>query len=69
MTLAMITLLIVKHVIADYFMQFSWMMKDKGIYGAWGGIAHSSWHAILTFLVLSVFNLSLIHISEPTRPY
>ena len=62
MELALITLLIIKHVIADYFMQYSWMIKDKGTYGAWGGIAHSGWHAILTFLVLSLFNLPTLWI-------
>ena len=39
MTLAMITLLLIKHIVADYFMQYSWMIRDKGTYGAWGGIA------------------------------
>ena len=42
----------IKHVIADYFTQYSWRIKDKGTYGAWGGIAHSWWHGILTILVL-----------------
>lgn len=45
-----------KHTIADYFMQYRWMMKDKGTYGALGGVAHSSWHGILTGLVLVYFN-------------
>jgi hypothetical protein len=57
MELALITLLMVKHVIADYFMQYSWMMKDKGTYGAKGGIAHSSWHGTLTFIVLELFSI------------
>lgn len=55
MTLALITLLIIKHTIADYFMQYSWMIKDKGTYGAWGGIAHSGYHGLLTFVVLLLF--------------
>ena len=55
MTLAMITLLLIKHIVADYFMQYSWMIRDKGTYGAWGGIAHSGWHGILTLLVLYQF--------------
>tara|TARA_B100001057_G_scaffold479914_1_gene552145 strand:+ start:3655 stop:4014 length:360 start_codon:yes stop_codon:yes gene_type:complete len=62
MELALITLLLIKHIIADYFMQYSWMIRDKGTYGAWGGIAHSGWHAILTLLVLSIFNLPLVWI-------
>tara|TARA_B100002019_G_scaffold291296_1_gene311065 strand:- start:881 stop:1240 length:360 start_codon:yes stop_codon:yes gene_type:complete len=60
MTLALITLLSIKHTIADYFMQYSWMIRDKGTYGAWGGIAHSGWHAILTLAVLSIFELPLL---------
>lgn len=60
MELALITLLMVKHVIADYFMQYSWMIKDKGTYGAWGGIAHAVWHGILTAVVLSIFNIPLL---------
>ncbi len=52
MELAMITALLIKHVIADYFMQFSWMIRDKGNYGAWRGLAHSEFHGFLTWLVL-----------------
>ena len=47
MELALITGLILKHTIADYFMQYSWMIRDKGTYGAWGGAPHSIWHAHL----------------------
>lgn len=54
MELMIITLLMIKHIIADYFMQYSWMIKDKGTYGAWGGIAHSGWHGVLTFFVLVI---------------
>ena len=60
MELALITLLLIKHIIADYFMQYGWMIKDKGNYGAWGGIAHSGWHGILTAVVLSIFNIPLL---------
>ena len=57
MELALITGLILKHTIADYFMQYSWMIRDKGTYGAWGGVPHSIWHAILTGVTLSLFNI------------
>ena len=60
MELALITLLLIKHIIADYFMQYGWMIKDKGNYGAWGGIAHSGWHGILTAVVLSIFIIPLL---------
>lgn len=52
MELMIITLLMIKHVIADYFMQYSWMIKDKGTYGAKGGIAHAGLHGVFTFMVL-----------------
>ena len=48
-------LLSIKHVIADYFLQQSWMIKDKGTYGAQGGIAHASIHTIGSFIVLFPF--------------
>lgn len=43
--------LITKHIIADYFLQFPFMFRDKGNYGAWGGIAHAKIHGLLTLLV------------------
>ena len=52
MELTLITLFILKHTIADYFTQYSWMIKDKGTYGAWGGLAHAGWHGLLTFSIL-----------------
>ena len=54
MALMIITLLMIKHIIADYFTQYSWMIKDKGTYGAMGGLAHSGWHGALTFMVLAI---------------
>lgn len=61
MKLELITLLMTKHVIADYFMQYSWMIRDKGTYGAWGGIAHSGYHGLLTFAVLMLFPIPIIY--------
>ena len=46
---------LVKHMIADYYLQYSWMIKDKGTYNARGGIAHSGLHALLTFILLYLF--------------
>ena len=57
MEIVLITLLMTKHVIADYFMQYSWMIKDKAIYGAKGGLAHAGWHGTLTLLVLAMCGL------------
>jgi len=51
-------LLMLKHTIADYFLQRMWMIRDKSEYGAPGGIAHASSHAIGTALVLMPFLVS-----------
>jgi hypothetical protein len=47
--------LMAKHIIADYFTQYPWMYKHKGKYGHPGGIAHATWHGILTNIVLLYF--------------
>jgi len=61
--IGLLFLLSIKHVIADYFLQKGWMIKEKGVYGAQGGIAHASIHSIGTFLVLfPFFNPVLIFI-------
>jgi hypothetical protein len=46
----------IKHFIADYLMQFDYMLREKGIYGADGGIHHSLVHASWTFLILVFFS-------------
>ena len=51
--LGLFTLFALKHLLADYFLQFSFMFKDKGIYGGKGGIAHSGVHGVGTFLILT----------------
>jgi hypothetical protein len=52
--------LIHKHLIADFYLQFPWMIKYKGNYGHPGGIAHSGLHGIFTSIVLSFFATPLI---------
>lgn len=54
--LELLLMLMLKHTVADYYTQYSWMMKDKGRYLGFGGIAHSSWHGILTASILIYFN-------------
>ena len=49
--------LLAKHMVADYYLQFSWMIKEKSIYGAFGGLAHSGLHGVLTSSVLWWFGL------------
>ena len=46
----------IKHFIADYLMQFPYMLNEKGIYGATGGVHHSLVHASWTFLILVFFS-------------
>ena len=48
----------IKHFIADFLMQFDYMLREKGIYGAQGGIHHALVHACLTFLILIFFSHS-----------
>ena len=45
----------IKHFIADFAMQYSYMIRDKGIYGAPGGLHHAGTHASWTFLILVPF--------------
>ena len=52
MELLLITLLLVKHTVADFFLQRSFMFKDKHVYLGKGGIIHAAIHGSLTFAVL-----------------
>lgn len=45
----------IKHFIADFVMQYSYMVRDKGIYGAAGGLHHAGTHASWTFIILVPF--------------
>lgn len=45
----------IKHFIADFAMQYDYMIRDKGIYGAAGGLHHAATHASWTFLILVSF--------------
>ena len=45
----------VKHFIADFLMQYDYMLREKGIYGATGGVHHAIVHASWTFLILVFF--------------
>lgn len=61
MELAIFSAFIIKHTIADYFLQYSWMIKDKGTYGAWGGIAHAKVHGLFTFWLLFSFSIPVVY--------
>ena len=54
--LSLLALLFFKHFLADFVMQDQDMVKDKGTYGAYGGLIHSLQHAVLTLWVLLWFN-------------
>ena len=45
----------IKHFIADFVMQYDYMLREKGIYAAEGGIHHAMIHAAWTFLILVFF--------------
>ena len=50
--LLLITLLLVKHAIADFFLQRSFMFKDKHVYAGSGGMVHAATHGFLTLLAI-----------------
>jgi hypothetical protein len=45
----------IKHFLADFVLQFPYMLQEKGVYGAEGGIHHSLVHSILTLVILFPF--------------
>ena len=51
----LLSLLGIKHFLADFVFQYEYMVKEKGIYGAPGGIHHAATHACWTFLILVPF--------------
>ena len=44
----------IKHFIADFLLQFPYMLEQKGTYGAEGGIHHAGMRALFTFIVLVI---------------
>jgi hypothetical protein len=53
--LGAIAYLMLKHAIADFFLQTATQRREKGIYGARGGFSHAATHVVLTapvFLML-----------------
>ena len=49
-----LTVLATKHVIFDFFLQSSYQVKNKGIYGHPGGLLHAGGHAVGTCAVFLV---------------
>ena len=60
MTFALLALLFFKHFLADFLMQFEYMLREKGTYGAYGGLEHSLLHYFGTLVVL----LGYAHITD-----
>ena len=50
---------IFKHIVIDYYLQFTFMYLNKGKYGILKGLSHSLSHGIGTFLVLLCFGFEL----------
>ncbi len=46
--------LLIKHFLADFQFQTLWMVKNKGVYGHPGGLAHAGTHAGLSLPVLLI---------------
>jgi hypothetical protein len=51
----LITLLLIKHFVFDFYYQPPFMWQNKGTFGHWGGIVHSGLHSIATFVILLFF--------------
>jgi hypothetical protein len=54
-TIILLILFGIKHFLADFLLQFPYMVKDKGHYGAPGGCTHALLHGLLTFFVVIGF--------------
>lgn len=45
----------IKHFICDFLLQFNIMIREKGTYGAKGGIYHAGIHGVFTLILLIPF--------------
>lgn len=54
-TLAAITYLLVKHTVADFILQTDLIFRQKGNYGAPGGLLHALIHILLTAPLFLIF--------------
>ena len=55
MILLLLTLLAIKHFVADFLIQTPTMIAEKGRYGAIGGLEHAGIHGIGTAIVMYPF--------------
>jgi hypothetical protein len=52
----------IKHFICDFLLQFPYMVNEKGIYGATGGLHHAMLHSVFTLWIL-VFVVGDAHVA------
>ncbi len=55
MIFLLLSFLVVKHWIADFVLQFEYMVEQKGTYGLRGGLEHAIMHGVLTATVMLAF--------------
>lgn len=55
MIFTLLFLLVLKHFIADFVLQSEYQVRQKGRYGAGGGIEHAGIHGLFTTLILFSF--------------
>lgn len=53
--LASVAYLMIKHAVADFFLQTETQRRTKGVYGAPGGLTHAAIHILLTAPVFLLF--------------
>jgi len=58
MALACLLALQIKHLVADYLFQTTYMVRNKGTYGHPGGLLHSGFHGVLTTAILLLYGVS-----------
>jgi hypothetical protein len=56
----LLTLLLIKHFIVDFVIQYPFMIREKGTYCALGGILHAWLHGLGTFLAVTWFAPTLL---------
>jgi hypothetical protein len=49
-----LSLLFLKHLIVDFFLQTPYMATNKGTYGHWGGISHALLHSLGSIIALII---------------
>lgn len=56
----LLTLLMLKHFVADFLYQPPYQWQNKGTYGHPGGIVHAGQHSVLTFLIALFFTTPVV---------